>query len=145
MFWSSDYLILRRREYERIRGKIQQTGTESAHRIIERMGNHETRWVEDYLDRVSKAIMQEAAAHGCDTIAFEELTDIRERILDAKKPHAWAFRRLYDYVSSKAETEGIEATQIDPACTSQRYSQSGTTLRENRLSQAEFCCQLSEV
>lgn len=42
---------------------------------------------------------------------------------------------------SKTEVEGIEVTQIDSAYTSQRSSQCGTTLRENRLSQAEFCCQ----
>ncbi len=59
----------------------------------------------------------------------------------AKKFHAWAFRRLYDYVAYKAEAEGIEATQVDPAYTSQRCSKCGTTLRENRPSQAEFCCQ----
>ena len=141
MFWNGAYLNHRRREYERIRGKLQQTGTESAHRTIEQMGNRETRWVEDYLHRISKAIVQEALAHGCDTIAFEELTDIRDRMPRAKKFHAWAFRRLYDYVAYKANAEGIEVTQVDPAYTSQRCSQCGTTLRENRPSQAKFCCQ----
>ncbi len=141
MFWNGAYLNHRRREYERVRGNLQQTGTESAHRTIEQIGNRETRWVEDYLHRISKAIVQEAIVHGCDTIAFEELTDIRDRMPRAKKFHAWAFRRLYDYVAYKAEAEGIEVTQIDPAYTSQRCSQCGTTLRENRPSQAEFCCQ----
>jgi len=141
MFWNGAYLNHRRREYERIRGNLQQTGTESAHRTIEEMGNHETRWVEDYLHRISKAIVQEAVAHGCDTIAFEELTDIRDRMPRAKKFHAWAFRRLYDHTAYKAEAEGIEAAQVDPAYTSQRCSQCGTTLQENRPSQAEFCCQ----
>lgn len=105
------------------------------------MGDRETRWVEDYLHCISKVIVQEAVTHGCDTIAFEELTDIRDRMPRAKKFHAWTFRRLYNYVAYKAEAEGIEATQIDPAYTSQRCSQCGTTLRENRPSQAEFSCQ----
>ncbi|WP_126663247.1 RNA-guided endonuclease InsQ/TnpB family protein [Haloterrigena salifodinae] len=141
MFWNGAYLNHRRREYERIRGNLQQTGTESAHRTIDQMDDRETRWVEDYLHRLSKALVQEAIVHDCDTIAFEELTDIRDRMPGAKKFHAWAFRRLYDYVAYKAKAEGIEATQIDPAYTSQRCSQCGTTLRENRRSQAEFCCQ----
>ena len=59
----------------------------------------------------------------------------------AKKFYAWAFRRLYDYTAYKAEAEGIEATQVDPAYTSQRCSRCGTTLRENRPSQERFCCQ----
>jgi IS605 OrfB family transposase len=140
-FWSGSYLNHRRREYERVRRGLQQTGTESAHRTIEELGDGETRWVEDYLHRISKAIVQEAVAHDCDVIAFEDLTDIRERMPRAKTFHAWAFRRLYDYVAYKAETEGIEAAQVAPAYTSQRCSKCGTTLRENRPSQARFCCQ----
>ena len=140
-FWSGDYLTHRRREYERVRGDLQRTGTESAHRTIERMGNRETRWIEEYLHRISKAIVQEAVAHGCDRIAFEELTDIRNRMPGAKKFHAWAFRRLYDYTAYKAEAEGIDATQVDPAYTSTRCSKCGTTLDENRPSQAKFRCQ----
>ena len=141
MFWNGDYLNHRRREYERVRGDLQRTGTESAHRTIERMGNQETRWVEDYLHRISKAIVQEAVAHGCDRIAFEELTDIRDRMPGAKKFHAWAFCRLYDYTAYKAEAEGIDTTQVDPAYTSKRCSKCGTTLDENRPSRAKFCCQ----
>ena len=141
MFWSGDYLNHRRREYERVRGELQQTGTESAHRTIEQMGDRETRWVEDYLHRISKAIVQEAVTHGCDEIAFEELTDIRDRLPNAKKFHAWAFRRLYDYVTYKADGTGIDTTQVDPAYTSKRCSKCGTTLDENRPSQATFCCQ----
>ena len=140
-FWSGSYLNHRRREYERVRGDLQRTGTESAHRTIEQMGDRESRWVEDYLHRISKAIVQEAVAHDCDRIAFEELTEIRDRMPGAKKFHAWAFRRLYDYVAYKSEAEGIEATQVDPAYTSTRCSKCGTTLDENRQSQAKFCCQ----
>ena len=140
-FWSGTHLTHRRREYERIRGNLQQTGTESAHRTIEWMSDRETRWIEDHLHRLSKAIVQEAIAHGCDEIAFEELTDIRERMPNAKKFHAWAFRRLYDYVAYKAEAEGIDTAQVDPAYTSKRCSKCGTTLDENRPSQSNFCCQ----
>lgn len=57
------------------------------------MGDRETRWVEDSLHQISKAIVQEAVAHGCDAIAFEELTDICDRMPEAEKFHAWAFRR----------------------------------------------------
>lgn len=141
MFWSGEYLNHRRREYERIRGNIQKKGTESAHRTLNRMGGREKRWVKDYLHRISKAIIHEAIASGCDVIAFEDLTDIRERMPGAKKFHAWAFRRLYDYVAYKAEVKGIIVTQVDPAYTSKRCSKCGTTQDENRPLQGKFCCQ----
>ena len=131
-FWSGGYLNHRRREYEKVRGGLQQTGTESAHRTIGQMGEREGRWVEDYLHRLSKALVQEAVAHDCDTIAFEDLTDIRDRMPGAKKFHAWAFRRVYEYTEYKAAERGVRVEQVDPAHTSQRCSKCGTTLAENR-------------
>ena len=41
----------------------------------------------------------------------------------------------------KADMERIDTTQVDPAHTSKRCSKCGTTLDENRPSQAYFCCQ----
>ncbi|WP_228443530.1 RNA-guided endonuclease InsQ/TnpB family protein [Natrarchaeobaculum sulfurireducens] len=99
------------------------------------------RWNNGVLHRISKAIVQEAITHGCSHIAFEDLTDIRDRMSGAKKFHGWAFRQLYEHVEYKAAEFGIATTQVDPAYTSQRCSKCGTTLRENRTSQAAFCCQ----
>lgn len=48
-FWSGGYLNHRRDEYERVRGSLQQTGTESAHQTIKRIGQRESRWAEDHL------------------------------------------------------------------------------------------------
>jgi IS605 OrfB family transposase len=140
-FWSGDYLNHRRREYERVRGDLQRTGTESAHRTIRQMGGRETRWIKDYLHRISKAIVQEAIEHDCSIISFEDLTGIRNRNSGVKEFHAWAFRRLYDYVAYKSKTNGINTTQIDPAYTSQRCSKCETTAEENRPTQARFSCQ----
>jgi IS605 OrfB family transposase len=138
-FWSGGTLNHRRREYERVRGNLQQTGTESAHRTIEQIGDRETRWAEEYLHRVSKAIVQEALANDCDTIALEDLTDIRDRMPGAKKFHCWAFRRLYEFVAYKAAEQEIVVEQIDPAYTSQRCSKCGTSLEENRDGEAFEC------
>ncbi len=140
-FFSGGLFNHRRDEYERIRGSLQQTGTESAHRTIDQMGNREQRWNNDVLHRISKALVQEAIAHDCSVIAFEDLTDIRERMPGAKKFHVWAFRQLYEYAEYKAAEFGIRTEQVDPSYTSQRCSKCGTTLRENRTSQAGFCCQ----
>jgi IS605 OrfB family transposase len=139
-FWSGTYLSHRRREYERIRGNLQTTGTESAHRTIERLGDRETRWVRDYLHRVSKGLVAEAVAHGCETIVFEDLTDIRERLPSAKPVHVWGFRRLYEYTAYKARAAGINTVQVDPAYTSKQCSRCGTTADRNRPTQARFRC-----
>lgn len=140
-FWSAGYLNHRRDEYERIRGNLQQTGTESAHRTIASVGSRESRWAEDYLHRISKALVHEAITHDCSTIVFEDLTDIRDRMPGAKAFHAWAFRRLYEYVEYKAAEFGIGTEQVDPAYTSQRCSKCGHTARNNRTTQERFCCQ----
>ncbi len=84
-FYSGGLFNHRRDEYERIRGSLQQTSTESAHRTIDQMGNQERRWNNDVLHRISKAIVQEAITHDCSHIAFEDLTDIRDRMPGAKK------------------------------------------------------------
>jgi putative transposase len=140
-FWSAGYLNHRRNEYERIRGQLQQTGTESAHRTIDGMGDREARWIDDYLHRISKGIVHEAMTNDCSFIAFEDLTDIRDRMPGAKAFHAWAFRQLYEYVEYKAAEYGIRAVQVDPAYTSQRCSQCGFTHPANRTQQERFCCQ----
>ena len=139
-FWSGGLLNHRREVYERVRGGLQQTGTESAHRTIQGLGERERRWAEDHLHTLSKDLVAEAAEHDCSRIVFEDLTDIRERMPGAKKFHAWAFRRLYDLVSYKAEERGIRTVQVDPAYTSQRCSKCGHTARNNRTSQAGFSC-----
>jgi len=62
----------------------------------------------------------------------------------AKRFHAWAFRRLYQYVEYKAEMIGIEVEQVSPAYTSQRCSSCGFTHETNRQSKHQFVCQKCE-
>jgi IS605 OrfB family transposase len=90
--------------------------------------------------------VREAVNGGCSHIAFEDLTDIRERLPGAKRLHAWAFRRLYAYVEYKAEEHGITVKQVNPQYTSQRCSHTdcGFTHPDNRPSQHSFCCQKCE-
>ncbi|WP_277553391.1 RNA-guided endonuclease InsQ/TnpB family protein [Halobaculum limi] len=141
---NADEMNHRRREFEKTRGSMQQTGTRSAHLSIQSMQDREHRWMQDELHRASNQILEEARDHGCTHIAFENLTDIRERIAGAKRFHAWAFRRLYQYTEYKAEMFGIEVEQISPAYTSQRCSSCGFTHESNRRSKHEFVCQKCE-
>ncbi|MCU4754518.1 transposase [Halobacteria archaeon AArc-curdl1] len=141
---NADEMNHRRRKFEKTRGSMQQTGTRSAHLSIQSMKDREHHWMQDELHRASNEILDEARDHGCTHIAFENLTGIRDRMAGAKRFHAWAFRRLYQYVEYKAEMYGIEVEQLSPAYTSQRCSSCGFTHKNNRRSKHQFVCQKCE-
>ena len=140
-FWNGAELNHWHREFEKRRGSLHQRGTRAAHETIQSVGRTETGRYDHFLHTVSKELVAEALEYDCDVIAFENLTGIRERMPRAKKFHAWAFRRLFEYVEYKAEMVGVSVEQVSPAYTSQRCSKCGTTLRENRKTQERFCCQ----
>jgi IS605 OrfB family transposase len=83
---------------------------------------------------VASELVAEAVEDDCDVTAFEELTDVRERLPQAKWHHVWAFRRLYEYVSYKAPEQGVSVEQVVPNHTSQRCSRTdrGFTHEDNR-------------
>ena len=143
VFWSGDELNHWHREYEKRRASMQQRGTRYAHEAMQRVGRKETGRFGQMLHRIANGIVREARENGCSVIAFEDLTDIRDRMPGAKRLHAWAFRRLFDYVTYKTEPFGIDTEQVNPAYTSQRCSRIGCgfTVRANRPSQERFECQ----
>ena len=67
-------------------------------------------------------------------IVFEELTDIRERLLHADWHHIWAFGHLVEYVEYKAPERGVAAEQVEPDHTSQwcSHTDCGFTHEDNR-------------
>ena len=138
---NADYLNHKRNEYERRRGSLQQTGTRSAHLTIQSIGDTFARWSDDYLHRVSKAIVQEARRHDCSAIAFEDLENIRERISNASKFQQWAFRTIQEYTEYKAEEYGILVADVAPKYTSQRCShgECGFTHEDNRAGDKFEC------
>ncbi|MWV40962.1 IS200/IS605 family element transposase accessory protein TnpB [Natrialba sp. INN-245] len=91
---------------------------------------------------VANEIVSEAVEYDCDVIVFEDLTDIRKNIPQAKWHHIWAFRRLFEYVEYKAPERGVAAKQVAPNHTSQRCSRTdcGFTHEANRDGE-HFHCQ----
>ncbi len=138
-FWTGDEFDHWRREYENRRGDLQECGTRWAHENIQSVGRKEEGRFKQTLHRISNEIVAEARDHGCSVIAFEDLTDIRERT-GASWGHKWAFNRLYDYVKYKAAEYGIRVEQVDPENTSQRCSTCGFTHPDNREREL-FNCQ----
>jgi putative transposase len=141
-FWVGDEFDHWRREYEKRRGDLQEHGTRWAHKNIQSVGRKEEGRFKQTLHRISNDLVSEARKHGCSVIAFEELTDIRERT-GASWGHKWAFDRLYEYVEYKAAEYGIDVTQVDPENTSRRCSECGFTHPDNRDSEDFECLKCS--
>jgi IS605 OrfB family transposase len=149
-FWTGDELDHWHREFQQRRSDLQQTGTQEAHRTLQRVSTKETAYYKQYLHMVAIEIVEEAVEHGCSLIAFEDLTDIRKRARGATWHHRWRFNRLYEYVEYKAKAYGIEVEELErspqaqtvPAYyTSQRCSSCGFTHEANRPTQEHFECQ----
>jgi IS605 OrfB family transposase len=132
-------LAHRLREFERTRAGLQQTGTRSAHRTLERASGRQLRYVRDVLHNAANDIVGEARRYDCDVIALEDLSEIRNHT-EAAWGHRWAFRRLSEYVAYKAEAVGIAVERVEPANTSRRCADCGFTAAENRRSRDEFRC-----
>lgn len=137
-FWTGTEFDHWRREYEKRRGDLQQCGTRWAHENIQSVGRKETERFKMTLHRISNELVAEARENKCSVIAFEDLTDIRERT-GASWGHKWAFDRLYEYVEYKAEAHGITVEQVAPENTSRRCSYCGFTHPDNRNSENFEC------
>ncbi|SDJ42759.1 RNA-guided endonuclease InsQ/TnpB family protein [Natronorubrum texcoconense] len=139
-FASGRELRHRHREFERIRSNLQEVGTQSAHRTIQRIGGRETRYVRETLHHVANDILEEAVTHDCDHIVFENLKHIRERAPPVKEFHQWAHRQLVDLVEYKATAAGIRVEFVSPENTSRQCPECGYTSEKNRIRQAAFEC-----
>ena len=137
-FWTGNEFDHWRREYENRRGSLHQRGTRWAHGNIQSVGRKEDGRFTQMLHRISNDLVAEARENECSMIAFEDLTDIRERT-GASWGHKWAFDRLYEYVAYKAAEYGIDVEQVDPENTSRRCSHCGFTHPNNRDGETFEC------
>ena len=140
-FVSGRELTHEHREFEKVSGGLQQTGTQSAHRTYVKRGSAQARFNRDYLHRVSNKIVHEAVEYGCTHIAFEDMRYIREGMPGRRKFHQWAHRQLVRRVEYKARAEAIEVVFVEPANTSRRCSECGYTSSANRIERDLFECQ----
>ncbi len=140
-FFSAGELNHRRREFERVRGDLQECGTRNAHRTLENVSGREDEYVKHVLHSVANGIVEEALRYDCDGIVFEELDGIRERLPDAAWHSEWAFDRLYEYVEYKANARGVFVETTSPKNTSKRCAECGYIHDDNRPSRDMFECQ----
>ncbi|EMA52214.1 RNA-guided endonuclease InsQ/TnpB family protein [Halococcus salifodinae] len=134
LFVSGGELTHWQNEYEKRRGSLQRTGTRWAHENIQSVGRKENGRCTILLHEASNVILEEARENDCTHLAFEDLTDIRERLPHATWHHRWAFRKLFAFVSYKAVEDGITVRQVNPQYTSRKcsYTDCGFTHVDNR-------------
>ncbi len=119
---SADYLNHIRNEYEKKRGKMQQTGTRSAHLTMKNVGSRFSEWSGHLLHRMANDLLDEAEDHDVNVIVFEGLDGIRDRMSNGKDFQQWAFNEFYRVLKYKAEERGIDVEQVDPEYTSKKCS-----------------------
>jgi putative transposase len=140
-FFSAGELNHKRREFERVRGDLQECGTRNAHRTLQAVSGREDEYVKHVLHSVANGIVEEALRYDCDGIVFEELDGIRERLPEAAWHSEWAFDRLYEYVEYKAKARGLFVETTNPKNTSKRCAECGYIHDDNRPSRDTFECQ----
>ncbi len=127
----------------RARQTYQATGTKSAKRRLKKMARQEFRCRRAVNHTISKRLV----AHAKDTkaaLSLEDLTGIRDRMTVRKtqrnKHHSWSFNQLRQFVSYKAQREGVPVVFVEPRNTSRTCATCGFVDKRNRRSQAEFSC-----
>jgi IS605 OrfB family transposase len=140
-FFSAGELNHERREFQRVRGDLQNHGTRSARRTLETVSGREDEYVKHVLHSVATGIVEEAQRYDCDGIVFEELDGIRERLPEAAWHSKWAFARLYEYVEYKAAACGLFVVTTDPKYTSMRCAECGFVDEDNRPTRDTLECQ----
>lgn len=143
--FSGEAIEANRKRYHTLRQRLQKRGTKSAKRHLKRLSGNQARFQKNSNHVISKRIVQKAKSNEQE-IAIEELRHIRSRT-EARLRHSqrnrqsnWSFGQLRSFLSYKAALAGVPLHTVDPRNTSRTCHVCGHCAKENRKSQASFCC-----
>ncbi len=127
-----------------LRRRLQSNGTESSKQLLVKISGKDARNVRHVNHVISKAIVKDAVATGCDTIALETLTNIFKRIKGNKRMrsrlHRWAWAQLQAFIKYKAEAAGLRVVFVNPAYTSKTCAECGHLgTRHRHRFECKFC------
>ncbi len=134
-----------RKRQHALRQRLQKRGTKSAKRHLKKLSGREARFKKNTNHVIAKRIVLKAKATG-QGIAIEDLRHIRTRTEARLKKSqrsrhtSWSFGQLRFFLSYKAALAGVPLHLVDPRNTSRTCSACGHCAKENRKSQASFCC-----
>ncbi|MBA2307085.1 IS200/IS605 family element transposase accessory protein TnpB [Candidatus Dependentiae bacterium] len=105
-----------------LRSRLQSNGSKSAKQRLKKISGKEARHIKHVNHTISKALIQEALDAGCDTIALEDLKNIRKQIKAGKRMrlrlHRWPWAQLQAFIVYKAQAAGLKVVFVNPAYTS---------------------------
>ncbi len=97
---------------------------------------------------LTDAIITECVERGVGTLAVSWPEDVRESDWGKtgnKKPHSWAFDRIYQYLKYKGEMRGVEVLKENEWNTSKTYSHCGDDTKSNRVERGLYVCSSCEL
>lgn len=129
-----------------LRSQLQSNGSESAKQLLKKISGKEARHMAYVNHEISKAIVKQALDTDCDTVAMEDLTNIRKRIKAGKRVrsrlHRWAWAQLQAFVQYKALAAGLRVVFVNPAYTSKMCADCGQIGTRNKH---RFVCKICGI
>jgi len=127
-----------------LRKRLQSNGSKSSNQLLKKISGKEARHVRHINHVMSKKIVQEAQASGCDTIAMESLTNIRREIKGGRRMrsrlHRWSWAQLQEFIQYKAQAVGLNIVFVNPAYTSKMCAECGQIgIRKKHRFVCKFC------
>ena len=122
---NADQLNHRRKQYERLRGELQETGTRSAYLKMKERSGTEAAWFDQFARDVTNDVLDDALRTRATHIVLETLTGIRKRMSNQPKYQQWLFKRVQQYVECRAAEYGIKVVFVNPKNTSKSCSHIG--------------------
>ncbi len=124
--FNSNQLKAVRKKYSKVRASVQSKGTKGAKKLLKRLSGRERRFVSINNHTISKQIVTKAKEQG-KGIAIEDLSNIRKTAKSKSKAqktelNRWSFYQLRQYLTYKAQLNGVRLLVIPPAYTSQTCS-----------------------
>ena len=121
--YSADGLNAYREHRQKVRGSIQSKGTKGAKKLLKRLSGKEKTHASIVNHTISKRIVRTAKAEN-KGIAIEDLTGIRFTSKRRNKKFKtklgrWNFSQLRNYITYKAQLNGVPLIVVPPAYTSQ--------------------------
>jgi len=128
---SGKLVRFKKTEYSKKRGRNQ--------RYCSNITEQQRLWTKDYNHKISRELVNHCLKNDIDVLCLENLKG--HKLSNRKyRKLPWAFKELLEFVKYKAEIEGIEVVDVDPAYTSQMCSYCGHVSKENRKTQSLFHC-----
>jgi len=141
---NADQLNHRRKQYEQLRGELQETGTRSAYLKMHERSGTESAWFDQYAREVTNNVIDDALRTRATHIVLETLTGIRKRMSNQPKYQQWLFKRIQQYIEYRAVEYGIQVVFVNPKNTSKSCSHIGCghtsdSNRHGKLFDCEDC------